>query len=177
MADSQAGKRYAQAAFGIARDSGTIAVWRSDLADIASVLAASPVSSILADTKIALSERLEMTAKILDIAPPALNLAKLLIQKGRSLDAGAVATAFTRFADEFEGIAKATVTTAVAISAEQLAAIEAQLSQSLGRRVQATPAVDPALVGGVVVRIGDQIVDGSIRTRLQSLRRELQGAS
>ncbi len=176
MANVQAGKRYAQAAFGIARDSNSVATWRSELNDIASVLSESGIAPILADSKVPLESRLVLVERSLDISPLALNLAKLLVQKGRSADARAVADAFGRMADDHEGIAHAEVTTAVELSASKLGEIEQQLSGQIGKTVKATARVDPAILGGVVVRVGDRLVDGSVRTRLKRLRRELEGA-
>lgn len=176
MADVQAGKRYAQAAFAIARDGNAVAAWRSDLNDVAEVLAESGLAPVLADPKVPLDRRLSLVERTLDISPLALNLAKLLVQKGRSADARAVADAFGRMADEHEGIAHAEVTTAVELSAEKVAEIEKQLSAQVGKTVKASARVDPTILGGVVVRVGDQLVDGSVRTRLKRLRRELEGA-
>jgi F-type H+-transporting ATPase subunit delta len=176
MADVQAGKRYAQAAFGIARDTNSVGQWRSDLNDIASVLAESGLAPVLADTKIPLEQRLALVERSLDLSPNALNPAKLLVQKGRSTDARAVSNAFGRMADEHDGIAHAEVTTAVELSAQKLGEIEQQLSSQIGKTVRATAHVDPAILGGVVVRVGDRLIDGSVRTRLKRLRRELEGA-
>ncbi len=176
MADVQAAKRYAQAAFAIARDGNAIAAWRSELNDIAEVLSESGLAPVLADPKVAIEQRLSLVERTLDISPLALNLAKLLVQKGRSLDARSVADAFGRMADEHEGIAHAEVTTAVELSAGKLAEIEKQLSTQVGKTVKATSKVDPSILGGVVVRVGDQLVDGSVKTRLKRLRRELEGA-
>jgi F-type H+-transporting ATPase subunit delta len=176
MADVQAGKRYAQAAFSIAREQGTIATWRAELGDVASVLSESQLAPVLADAKVPLETRLGMVERTLSVSPLVLNLAKLLVSKGRSLDARAVADAFTRMADESEGIAHAHVTTAVELSPQQLSDLTARLSQSMGKRVATTATVDPSIIGGVVVRVGDKLVDGSVRTRLKTLRRELEGA-
>lgn len=175
MADLQAGKRYAQAAFELALESGDLPRWRSDLGDIASVLAESEASGILADGRLALDRRLAMLDRVLDVQPLALNLAKLLVAKGRSLDAGAVSDAFNRMADQHEGIAQAEITTAVPLGADQVRTLEQQLSSSLGKRISATATVDPGLLGGVVVRVGDRLVDGSVRTRLRRMRIELEG--
>ncbi|MBI5946667.1 MAG: ATP synthase F1 subunit delta [Chloroflexi bacterium] len=168
--------RYAQAVFAIAVEAGSIAAWRSDLADIAQVLTSSQAAPVLADSRIPLDRRLAMVDRTLDVQPLARNLAKLLVQRGRSLAAADVARSFNGMADAHEGIAHARVTAAVDLNAGQLAAIEQRLSQSLGKQVRATASVDPALIGGVVVRVGDKLVDGSVRTRLRLLRRELQGA-
>jgi F-type H+-transporting ATPase subunit delta len=176
MADVQAGKRYAQAAFAIARDANAVALWRSELDDIATVLAESGIAPVLADGKLPLEHRLALVDRALDISPMALNLARLLVQKGRSGEARAVANAFTRMADDHEGIAHAEVTTAVELSSAKLALLEKQLSEQIGKTVRATATVDPTIIGGVVVRVGDRMIDGSVRTRLKQLRRELEGA-
>jgi F-type H+-transporting ATPase subunit delta len=174
--DLQVGKRYAQAAFAIARESGTIDQWRSDLADVASVLAESDMAPLLADDRLPVSTRQELAGRVLDIQPLALNLAKLLIAKGRSLDAGAVAWQFERMADAEAGIEHAEITTAIDLSPDQVRGIEERLSQASGKQVRASATVDPSILGGVVVRVGDRLVDGSVRTRLKQLRRELEGA-
>ena len=175
MADLQAAKRYAQAAFQIAQEQGSIPGWRADLVDVASVLAESQAAPVLADARISVEERLAMVDRALDVSPLARNLAKLLVQKGRSYEARAVSDAFNRMADEAEGIAHARITTAVGLTSDQVGAIEQQLGASLDKRVHAVATVDPAIVGGVVVQVGDRLVDGSVRTRLQRLRRELEG--
>jgi F-type H+-transporting ATPase subunit delta len=176
MADVAAAKRYAQAAFEIASEEGAIARWRGELDDIAAVLTDSQLAPMFADSRVPLDRRLSGVERALDISPKALNLAKLLVQKGRSLDARAVANAFGRMADAAEGIAHAQVTTAVPLSADQLQAISARLSSQLGKDVRTTGAVDPSILGGIVVKVGDRLVDGSVKTRLKRLRRELEGA-
>lgn len=176
MADLQAARRYAQAAFGIARDTGTIASWRSELNDVATVLTESGLAPILSDARVPIEQRLSMVERTLDVSPLVLNLAKLLVARGRAAEARAVADAFGRLADDHEGIAHAEVTTAVELAPAQLDAIAQQIGQSLGKQVRVTGTVDPGIVGGVVVRVGDKLVDGSVRTRLKRLRRELEGA-
>lgn len=178
MADLQAAKRYAQAAFQIATSSpgATLDQWRSDLRDVAEVLTDSQASGILGNTRLPVASRAAMVERMLDVSPMALNLAKLLVAKGRSQDARAVADAFNRMADAHEGIAYANVTTAVELSPQQVSDIEQRLGGSLGKRVRAVAAVDPAIIGGIIVRVGDKLVDGSVRSRLKRLRRELEGA-
>ena len=175
MADVAAARRYAQAAFDIAKADGTLASWRTELNDVASVLADSQLVSMLADAKLPLERRYAIIDRALDVSPKVRNLAKLLVQKGRSYEARAVSAAFNRLADEHENIAHAVVTTAVALSAEQLGAITSQLSSQLGKDVRTTSVVDPSIIGGVVVKVGDRLVDGSVKTRLKRLRRELEG--
>jgi len=176
MADLQAAKRYAQAAFGIARDAGAVASWRLQLDDVASVLSESGLAPVLADSRVPVDQRTGMVERVLDVDPMVLNLARLLVAKGRSVEARAVAEAFGRMADDHEGIAHAQVTTAVELAPAQLDAIAQQIGAAVGKQVRATGSVDPGIVGGIVVRVGDKLVDGSVRTRLKQLRRELEGA-
>ncbi|MFN0146109.1 MAG: ATP synthase F1 subunit delta [Dehalococcoidia bacterium] len=176
MADYQAGKRYAQAVFGIAVDQGTVATWRAELEDVAHVLAESAMAPVFGDTRVSIADRLRMVERVLDVSPLALNLARLLVSKGRAAEARAVAVAFAKMADQSEGIEHASITTAVALDSAQVTDIEQKLGASLGKRVLATATVDPSIVGGVVVRVGDKLLDGSVRTRLRHLRQELQGS-
>jgi F-type H+-transporting ATPase subunit delta len=78
-------------------------------------------------------------------------------------------------ADAEAGIEHAEITTAIDLTADQVRSIEERLSQASGKQVRATASVDPSILGGVIVRVGDRLVDGSVRTRLKQLRRELEG--
>lgn len=177
MATDEASRRYAQAAFAIALDDGSIDQWRQDLADIATVLAGSDLELVLADDRIPLEDRQALVDRVLDISPKARNLAKLLVAKGRSRGAAFVAKWFDALANEHEGRTTAEVTAAVEMTDAQIADIERQLTSSVGKQVTATATVDPTLIGGVIVRVGDQLIDGSIRTRLRRLQKSLEGAA
>jgi F-type H+-transporting ATPase subunit delta len=176
MADYQAGKRYAQAVFPIAVLNDTIPRWRSELEDIASVLAESEMAGMFDDERVPVAQRQALVDRVLDVSPIAGNLAKLLISKGRSRDARAVADAFNRMADEREGVVYADVTTAVPLSDAEVQSVAEKLSQSMNKRVIVRPSVDPAITGGMIARIGDRVIDGSIRARLKELRKELVSA-
>ncbi len=176
MADRQAAKRYAQAAFAIARDGDAIAQWRGDLDDVAAVLTDSDAAGWFAAPRVAVAERQAAAERALEVGPLALNLARLLIAKGRTLEAREVADAFNRLADEHEGLAQAEITTAVPLQDDQVAAMEQRLGEALGKQITATAGVDSDIIGGVVLRIDDHLIDGSVRTRLRRLRRELSGA-
>ncbi len=176
MAELEAAKRYAQAAFDIAVEANTIEAWRADLGDIAQVLSESGASALLADRRVPIDRRMAIVERTLQVQPLALNLARLLVAKGRSLDARWVADAFNRMADAQLGIVHARITTAVDLSAGELNGIRQQLSQRLSKTVVAESVVDPSIIGGLVVQVGDRLVDGSVSTRLKSLRRELEGA-
>lgn len=173
MADTQAARRYAQAAFSIASESDSLTMWREQLADVGQVLSESDAAPLFADGRKAASERITLLERVLDVDPLVLNLAKLLIVKGRTAEASAIAQVFAEMVDVQEGIAHAVVTTAVDLSAAQLAQIESTLSEALGVTIDARAETDSEILGGIVVRVGDRLIDGSLRSRLESLRREL----
>jgi F-type H+-transporting ATPase subunit delta len=86
-----------------------------------------------------------------------------------------IATAYATLLDAREGRVHATVTVAKAPADGESAALSARLSEALGKAVVAHLAVDPAILGGIVVRIGDTVMDGSVRRRLGTLRAALNG--
>jgi F-type H+-transporting ATPase subunit delta len=175
MAAKSLARRYAQAAFGLAVEQGAVEQWRRDIEDVATVLVDSPAAPVLANTRIPLAERLRVVERALQVDPLVLNLAKLLVTRGRSGIARQVAEAFGRLADDHEGIVHARVTTAIDLPSDELASIERRLSESTGKRVRTEVVVDPAIIGGVIIRMGDKLLDGSVRTRLRLLKRQLEG--
>lgn len=176
MASDEAARRYAQAAFDIAVSDDTVDQWRSELDDIAAVLAESELARTFSDDRIPLDDRYALIDRVLDVSPKAANLAKLLVQKGRSLGARFVERSFNRMADERENRVDVEIASAIELSPDHIANIESSLAESLGKNIRATVRVDPSLVGGVVIRVGDKLIDGSVRTRLRRLQRQLEGA-
>ena len=94
----------------------------------------------------------------------------LLIDRRRTKTLPYVARYLRELADARKGIVRAEVTTAVELSEAYYARLQAQLEKMTGKRVVVDRVTDPSLIAGVVTRIGDRIFDGSLRTRLQSLK-------
>src|SRR5207253_11455529 len=105
-----------------------------------------------------------------------INLAKLLLRKNRTALAPAIATVFREMADAERGIAHAKVKTAVPLDDAERQALERRLSSLVGRSVEMQLEVDPSILGGIVARIGDEVIDGSAKGKLIQLRRRLQQA-
>ena len=105
--------------------------------------------------------------------PDALGLAVLLTERGLVELMPRVATEFERLYDDFKNQAKATVTTAVQLDAGEQARLVTALQQVTGKTIQLTTRVDPAILGGVVARVGDTLIDGSVRRRLELLREQI----
>ncbi|MBV9948131.1 MAG: ATP synthase F1 subunit delta [Myxococcales bacterium] len=98
------------------------------------------------------------------------NALLLLVDRRRTKTLPYIARTLRELADARRGVLRAEVTTAVALGDGYYARLQAQLERMTGKRVVVDRTVDPAILGGVVTRLGDRIIDGSLRTRLESLR-------
>ncbi len=103
------------------------------------------------------------------------NLVRLLSSKGRLGLLPQIAEAFQMLLDDHRGIAHANVTAAVAMSDEDQQSLASRLSTMTGKEVRVELHQDEAILGGLVVRIGDSLIDGSTRTKLVALKRRLAG--
>ena len=173
-----AARRYADAVFGIAADSGDAAAfdrWLSDLDDIAQLFAEATVRGFLVSTRVTQSQKEDVLDQALpDVQDSARTLAKLLVRKRRVALADQIGDAFRARLNTQRGIADATVTTAVALTDDARAAVEDAVRRYTNAdTVALSEQVDPEIIGGAVVQIGDRIIDGSVRTRLATLRRSL----
>jgi len=106
-----------------------------------------------------------------------LNLFRLLRSKRRMALGPSIASFYRELLDDERNVARATVRTAVELDDERQASLRRRLAEQTGKRVELETVVDPSILGGMTVRIGDRLFDASTRTRLQSLRRELERAS
>ena len=172
-----AAKRYARAIFELAQESKAIPRWQKRLQTVAAALADESTSRLLGDPSVPLTSRLEAlegAGKVWD--QETRNLVKLLVESRRAAVADEIAAEYERLLDELEGRVRATATTAVALPAKEGDRLAAQLSQQLGKDVRLDLKVDPAIIGGLVLQFGDRVVDASVASRLQQLRRQLASA-
>jgi F-type H+-transporting ATPase subunit delta len=130
---------------------------------------------LLSNPSVSAAARVEVLERILgdDVSGAQRNLLALMIRRGRFEQLPAVIREFGRLYRQREGIVEATVTAASALDAAELESLQARLESLTGARVELEQAVDPAVLGGVVVRVGDQLIDGSVRGRLERLRNDL----
>ena len=168
-------RRYAEAAFEIAQRDGTVEAWLDDLAAASASLAQDDVLRVLANPAIPYLERAEVVARIMGdrISKPVRNLMLLLLQRGRIERLTDIERQFRRLYDRREGITAATVTSAAPLDDAETVALRDRLTEMTGGRVDLTFAIDPAILGGVVVRLGDRLIDGSVLGRLERLRSRL----
>ncbi len=172
-------RRYAEAAFDIAAEGEAFVAWSGDLRTIAEFVERPDVAGVLGGTRVPRSEKRRLLEAGLGgaVGQLALNLALLLLEHGRLELARGIQVAFQEMLDERLNVAHATVTTAVPLADEERSAVAAKLSSLTGKQVDVTPVVDESIIGGVIARIGDQLIDGSTKTRLLALKRRLAGAA
>ena len=108
------------------------------------------------------------------IGGPQLNLLRLLRRKGRLALGPSIASYYRELLDERRGVARALVRTAVELDDERRRRFGEELARRTGRSVELETEVDPDLIGGAVIRIGDRLIDGSTRAALRGLRRRLE---
>ena len=106
-----------------------------------------------------------------------MNLGRWLEQRGKVARAGEIRVALQSMLAERRGVANAVVTTAVRMAENERAEVATRLSSMTGKLVDVTSVVDASIIGGIIARIGDQLVDGSTRSRLAALKRSLEGAT
>ena len=170
-------KRHAQAIFQMALEAEELEGWRSDLRRIAQTLTEPQLRRILESPKLHFEDKAGLLKQGLEgIGPLALNLALLLVMRGRLGIAEGIADEYDRLLDAHHGIEHAEVVTAVPLDDEDRERVARSLEARRGKKVVVQGRVDPAIIGGMVARIGDQLLDGSTRTKLEILRRSLIGA-
>ena len=175
---STTAKRYAEAVFEIALDTGTGDAWREDLASIAELAEHPQAEPFLASARVSDADKRRLIEGALEISPMAMNLALLLLQRGRLHLAPLIAAEYNRMLDASRGIEHAIVTTAVPLNEAGERAVAERLRDLTGaREMLVETRVDPSLIGGMVARIGDRLLDGSTRTKLVQLKRTLAEGS
>ncbi len=170
-----AARRYAEAAFDIAVRDGAVAPWMEHLERAAALVTREEVTDILANPAIAFEERRRRLEAALggNVPRPVLNLLLLLLRRRRIELVPRLAAEFRRLVNRREGIVEATATSASPLRPDDIEALRERLQRITGGRVELTLAVDPSLLGGVVVRVGDRLIDGSVRGRLERLRSQI----
>lgn len=175
---SGAAKRYTEAVFSIAREKGSFDQWQRDLDALAGLMEDSAAATVLNSPKIGRAQKMSLIQAVLTNAQPeTLNLATLLLDRGRLAIAPEMARLFREAALAELGIVVAEVTTAAPVDKQAETAIRQRLSSLVGKQVEVRTTVDPSIIGGIVARIGDQLIDGSVSNQLRILRDRLEAGA
>ena len=167
-------KRYAQAVFEIALESNKLKEWQSDLRKIARLIQDTEFASLIENPKLPFELKAKLAREILGkINPMALNLVYLLIAKGKLKNAGQLADEYERLLNDHYGIKTAEVTTAIALDNTERERLSHHLEAIIGKKVSVNIQVNPDILGGFIARIDDSLIDGSIRNKLEMLKKSL----
>lgn len=172
-------RRYAEAAFEIAERDDSMAAWLAAFEAAEARLGGPDVTRLLASPAIPTTDREALLDKLLGdaVTGPPRNLLALLVRRGRFELLPAVIGEFRRLYRRREGIVEAVVTSAAPLDAAEAAALEQHLAATAGARVELSQRVDASLIGGLQVRLGDRLIDGSVRGRLERLRTRLSAST
>jgi F-type H+-transporting ATPase subunit delta len=175
VSEGQVARVYARALFAAAHDAGTIAPVCRELGDFVAALAASaPLRHVLADPQVDEAAKRRVLAELTREAQPLVaSTLQVLQQKGRLAVVAELHEELEALAAVEAQVVKVEVTSAVELRPEAEERLAAKVAKATGRHVELTKRVDAGVLGGLVVRVGDVIVDGSLRSRIAQLRQRL----
>jgi F-type H+-transporting ATPase subunit delta len=167
-------ERYANALFELALDEKMLPAVEKDLDRFATLIAENPdLSRLVRSPVFSADEQSRAIASVLgraEIGGLVANLVKVTAANRRLFAVPEMITAFKRIAAKQRGEVAAEVTSAEPLSDRHVADLKAALKASLGKDVTLVSHVDPSLIGGLIVKVGSRMVDGSLRTKLNSLK-------
>ncbi len=176
MPANAAARRYAQAVFDIGKEQNTLTVWDVDLRIVRETLDADPsLMRVLASPETSLVEQQRLVERLfsLSLSPTAYKFIRLLLRNRRLPLAAQVQEAFDEMYLAEQGIVYADVTTAVPLSADEEASVAASLMRFTGKTIKLRTRVDPEIIGGILARVGDQLIDGTVTSQLRQLKNRL----
>jgi len=164
---------YAEALLVIARAEGDLDTVADQMFSVGQAVESDEqLRSTVTDSRLPAERRAQVIEDLLDGKASALTtaLASMVVAVGRGSELPAIAREMSRIAAEGTGAVVAEARSAVPLTDEQIARLEEALTSKLGRQVSVRNIVDPTVMGGVVTQIGDEVIDGSVRARLNQLR-------
>lgn len=169
-----AARRYAEAAFEIARDDGAIDAWERDLGRLRDLLGDPELRALVEHPAVAYADKERVVERVAgDVTPGALRLVLLMVRRGRPGAIEPMVGHFATLVRRHRGVSLAEVRTALPLEEEQRGAVLDRLHELTGDTIEIHETVDESLIGGITVRIGDRLYDASVRNRLERLRARL----
>ncbi len=168
-------RTYARALFEAAQEEGRLEQVHEELSDFAATVAeVDQLRSVLESPEFESRAKAALVDDVLGKADPLVrNFVRLVVEKGRAGELSEIAREFETLVAREQGILDVELTTAVELSQQDFDSLVERIGKASGRQVRASRAVDPSLVGGLVLEVGSRRLDASIRGRLDRLRQEL----
>jgi F-type H+-transporting ATPase subunit delta len=176
VADVTIARRYAQALFATARKGGTLERVETDLETIDALIRTQPnLLRIMRAPTIPRAQKKELVRRLFEsqISSLTLRFLHLLIDKRREATLPEVNREFRTLSDAARNVLPAVATVATHLTAEERTGLVQMLGQRTGKTIELQEELDPDLIGGVIVRLGDNIIDGSIAGQLRRLHQQL----
>jgi F-type H+-transporting ATPase subunit delta len=169
-------RRYAQAVFEIAQENKELDKWQSDLQMLAAAAGEGSFLDVMENPKIGTGDKARFLKAILrGISPLGVNLVLLLSARSSVKLIKDIAVEYKARLDKQRGVEEAAVITAVPLDDNDKEKLKAHLGAVTGTKIELKTEVDPAILGGIVARVGGKLLDGSTRTKLAVLKRDLEG--
>jgi F-type H+-transporting ATPase subunit delta len=167
---------YAEAVFKLAADGGKLAEWSAMLANLAAVGEDARVRAMAGDPNLSAAKVAGLFISILagKLSGDAENFVRVLAENGRLDVLQEIRAQYEALKNEREGVVEAEVVSAFELQQSQIADLVARLEKKTGRKVRARVSVDPTLIGGVRIVLGDKVIDGSARAQLGALETALK---
>ena len=179
MNDSTIGRNYAETLLVLAKRTGDEETWGTLIEDLGAAIRDNPMlKTFLESPKIAASQKIEIVERALGkrVPPLFLRFVETVISKRRQMLIPAIAVEYRALIDESEDRVHANVTLARDPGEAEREALGKQLSRLFGKRVVAHINLNPAILGGLIVKVGDTVMDGSVRRRLGTLKSRMLAA-
>lgn len=169
-------KRYATALFDLAASEGAMAKYEEEVKVIVKALHDEPdFMAVLQDHKVTREDKVSIVENVFTdkVSSPIVGLLVLLVNKGRQAEIINVLEAFLDMVKAESGIIKAVVTSAIPLKEAQLEALKEKLEASTKSKIELETIVDSSIIAGLIVRVGDKVVDASYKGELQTLKKQL----
>ena len=168
---------YAEAVFALADKAGKLADWSEALMRLAGIAQAPELLQLIGNPKVSSAQLADLfSAAGSDLPAEAKGLVQALTENKRLEALPAIALQFELLKAEREGAVDAEIASAYALDGAELASLVVDLERRFQRKVRPHVSVDQSLIGGALVRVGDQVIDGSVRGKLEAMRNGLTGS-
>lgn len=161
---------YAEAVFKLARETDTLPQWSDALGRMAAVVRSGPARELIGNPRISDAQAASIISEVAGgLSVEQRNFVRVLADNERLAVLPEIVSAYESLRSGFEGVLEAQITSAYPLTDPQVVEITATLEAKYGRKVKAEVVVDPSLIGGISIRIGDEVMDASVRGKLAQL--------